>query len=563
MAEEGNEDSWLYGSGERPEDEENGAKPSTESGDSNEENSAGGGSTPAGENGDATDSAAPLEKSEAEEQPENAETDEAVPNPADEMEEADREEGERMSGDENSESEEDDDDINVVIGDIKSGPNYNIKQRGNLIAGGGTAGSNAAGPDKDKSGKAQPGGKFNMEEFESIGTINGAPAHEFSIDSLDEKPWRKPGADITDYFNYGFNEDTWRMYCERQKRMRQNESGVGLQGLMVAPPMIVHNSQVDRSAGPGGRTLTPIANDNSKYGVLTSMPGNRRAGPPPGRRMTGAIDVIGGNGMPVKQENVIQVMTAERREYSRPGMPSGGKFDMPPPPVYGGGSGGGSGGGGSAVSVIGGGPGSGPGGPPGPPQGLLVDAFEDEFSSYGYEPTQDSQWGPQSGNSGGWAPTGIKELTSVMPQMVPAPMGTGMAPGMGPGGGGGPPSMQQQHQPPPMSRYPPSDRPSSDRDRSMRGERSSERVEREPPAVMSRDRDRERSERSGGAGGGDKEKDRSRSRNEREQSRSRRDRSRSRERSRRRSRSREKTRDRERASGSGREKKEKKKDEAE
>ena len=28
------------------------------------------------------------------------------------------------------------------------------------------------------------------------------------------------GADISDYFNYGFNEDTWRMYCEKQRRMR-------------------------------------------------------------------------------------------------------------------------------------------------------------------------------------------------------------------------------------------------------------------------------------------------------------------------------------------------------
>lgn len=33
---------------------------------------------------------------------------------------------------------------------------------------------------------------------------------------------------LTDYFNYGFNEDTWRAYCERQKRMRVHESGSGL-----------------------------------------------------------------------------------------------------------------------------------------------------------------------------------------------------------------------------------------------------------------------------------------------------------------------------------------------
>ena len=28
------------------------------------------------------------------------------------------------------------------------------------------------------------------------------------------------GADITDYFNYGFSEETWRLYCEKQRKMR-------------------------------------------------------------------------------------------------------------------------------------------------------------------------------------------------------------------------------------------------------------------------------------------------------------------------------------------------------
>ncbi|KAL9088453.1 MAG: hypothetical protein Q9165_006177 [Trypethelium subeluteriae] len=34
------------------------------------------------------------------------------------------------------------------------------------------------------------------------------------------KPWRLPGADQSDYFNYGFDEFTWTMYCMRQKGMR-------------------------------------------------------------------------------------------------------------------------------------------------------------------------------------------------------------------------------------------------------------------------------------------------------------------------------------------------------
>ena len=127
--------------------------------------------------------------------------------------------------DEDDDDDDDDDDINVVIGDIKSGPSYNLKQRTNVL---GAGGANAT------LDKKQAPGKFSIDEFECVGTISGIPAHEFSIDSLDEKPWRKPGADITDYFNYGFNEETWRSYCERQKQMRLNESGVGLQGLSAS-----------------------------------------------------------------------------------------------------------------------------------------------------------------------------------------------------------------------------------------------------------------------------------------------------------------------------------------
>lgn len=33
---------------------------------------------------------------------------------------------------------------------------------------------------------------------------------------------------FTDYFNYGFNEVTWSSYCDRQRRMRVNEAGVGM-----------------------------------------------------------------------------------------------------------------------------------------------------------------------------------------------------------------------------------------------------------------------------------------------------------------------------------------------
>ena len=35
----------------------------------------------------------------------------------------------------------------------------------------------------------------------------------YEIDTLTEFPWREPGEDLTQYFNYGFNEETWKEYC--------------------------------------------------------------------------------------------------------------------------------------------------------------------------------------------------------------------------------------------------------------------------------------------------------------------------------------------------------------
>ncbi len=57
------------------------------------------------------------------------------------------------------------------------------------------------------------------------GTINGVGVYSFDVDSVVDKPWRKPGADLTDYFNYGFNEDTWKNYCNKQHSLRAESGG--------------------------------------------------------------------------------------------------------------------------------------------------------------------------------------------------------------------------------------------------------------------------------------------------------------------------------------------------
>ena len=36
-------------------------------------------------------------------------------------------------------------------------------------------------------------GKFSVEDFDRVGKIDGAPAQEVDLESLEDKPWRKPG----------------------------------------------------------------------------------------------------------------------------------------------------------------------------------------------------------------------------------------------------------------------------------------------------------------------------------------------------------------------------------
>ncbi|KAI9847054.1 MAG: hypothetical protein M1837_003172 [Sclerophora amabilis] len=40
-----------------------------------------------------------------------------------------------------------------------------------------------------------------------------------------DKPWRVPGSDLSDYFNYGFDEFTWTLYCMKQDKTRARVEG--------------------------------------------------------------------------------------------------------------------------------------------------------------------------------------------------------------------------------------------------------------------------------------------------------------------------------------------------
>ncbi|KAF5946950.1 hypothetical protein HYC85_017178 [Camellia sinensis] len=43
---------------------------------------------------------------------------------------------------------------------------------------------------------------------------------EVDVDSFEEKPWRLPGIDISDFFNFGLNEENWKHYCKQLEQLR-------------------------------------------------------------------------------------------------------------------------------------------------------------------------------------------------------------------------------------------------------------------------------------------------------------------------------------------------------
>ncbi|KAK9377129.1 Fip1 motif-domain-containing protein [Lipomyces chichibuensis] len=70
--------------------------------------------------------------------------------------------------------------------------------------------------DDSKPAQAKPS-ELNLDK---VAELDGTPITQVDLDSLEDKPWRKPGTDITDYFNYGFDEFSWTTYCLRQDNLR-------------------------------------------------------------------------------------------------------------------------------------------------------------------------------------------------------------------------------------------------------------------------------------------------------------------------------------------------------
>eukprot|EP00172_Hildenbrandia_rubra_P004068 Plantae.Rhodophyta-Hildenbrandia_rubra.ctg7521.p2 GENE.Plantae.Rhodophyta-Hildenbrandia_rubra.ctg7521~~Plantae.Rhodophyta-Hildenbrandia_rubra.ctg7521.p2 ORF type:complete len:642 (+),score=144.75 Plantae.Rhodophyta-Hildenbrandia_rubra.ctg7521:4109-6034(+) len=137
--------------------------------------------------------------------------------------------------------------------------------------------------------------------------------YDLEISKLTEKPWNDRGADQSDYFNYGFNEETWKLYCERQVQMR-------LESNMLAKIKTV-------GGNPAMTTLAP--DEAQKASAAVGLQGSN-AGPATGRKRD---DVKGDRGGRTNTNSTMG--TGGARQNGQVGMPSGVPPGMPPgmPPM--------------------------------------------------------------------------------------------------------------------------------------------------------------------------------------------------------------------------------------
>ncbi|KAA8898829.1 hypothetical protein TRICI_006466 [Trichomonascus ciferrii] len=148
-------------------------------------------------------------------QKEDEEIRNAPPPPAPQSEEpSDKktEEPEEQEGDEDEESDESD--IEFVI-DTKPGQKAEPASRSAQMK---AEGDKSEKEQQDGEEKAAAGGL----DINAVAEHDGKPLTQVNLESFEDKPWRQPGADITDYFNYGFDEFTWTAYCSKQDNLRED-----------------------------------------------------------------------------------------------------------------------------------------------------------------------------------------------------------------------------------------------------------------------------------------------------------------------------------------------------
>ncbi|KAJ3395557.1 cleavage polyadenylation factor subunit fip1 [Lobulomyces angularis] len=181
--------------------------------------------------------------------------------------EVDENEPEKVEGNDSSD-ESSDSDFEVVMDGANNPNKANYPKRRNSLVLNNVLINNqkpaalvkTATTQKQKEGGEKQGtvsqGVYNKPglDLNAVGVLNGKEIFEVDLEGIEDKPWREAGVDPTDYFNYGFNEITWKMYSQRQKQMRGHgglrnpadwNTGMDHMGIM-GPALMQMNPQIQQ-----------------------------------------------------------------------------------------------------------------------------------------------------------------------------------------------------------------------------------------------------------------------------------------------------------------------------
>jgi pre-mRNA 3'-end-processing factor FIP1 len=190
--------------------------------------------------------------------------------------------------------------------------------------------------------------------------VNDNPVHpatgkpimstDFDADFTGEnaKPWRRPGADITDFFNYGFDEFTWASYCLKQKDMPKEVKAINAEAEQM-------KAFVEGIGGPGMPGV-PTGPGGAQGGAALNGGMGGMPGMPSEAEMASMFQAMSQQGIDPSQMDQNQFMQTMMGMGMQGGMQGG-----PPhgPGGFGGGDGGFQGGGGGGGGGYGGGRGRG------------------------------------------------------------------------------------------------------------------------------------------------------------------------------------------------------------
>ncbi|KAF8845989.1 Fip1-domain-containing protein [Paxillus ammoniavirescens] len=144
------------------------------------------------------------------------------------------------------------------------------------------------------------------------GMLDGRSILEVDLDAMSEKPWRRPGSDISDWFNYGFDEISWEAYCYRRRDVGEladvlktnvlNFAAMPEDQLSALPPELRTMVMTGANAMMNGSSNTTMLGPNVGMNPMMDMAGMGAMNMSMGLGMNGDLGMQMQAGGPMMQE---------------------------------------------------------------------------------------------------------------------------------------------------------------------------------------------------------------------------------------------------------------------